>query len=362
MAKKHYIIPVFVPFAACPHKCIFCEQENITGVKSRETDVDVSAIITEYLDTILVKQEDKYIEVGYYGGSFTGLPLATQRKLLAPAGALLAQGIINGIRLSTRPDYINKEILDLLRENKVSTVELGVQSLHDEVLALAKRGHTVSQVQEAVTLIKQAGFKLGIQLMVGLPGDTPDKSVASAKATVALKPDFVRIYPAIVLASTELATMYQQGKYQPWSLDVTVQVIKDMTYAFNVNNIPIIRIGLQDTELLKEHSYLAGPYHPAIGELVKAAVFLDFIQYLINLNKYYKKSKIALYCAKADESKVRGHKNNNLLTLADKYPGLEILIKPSLDIPPDQLGISEDCEHFPEKLFTKQEFIGLRRI
>ena len=361
-SKKHYIIPIFVPFFGCPNHCIFCDQEKITGINERQ-EVDVEKVIDSYLETISQNSSPKHIEVAFYGGSFTGLPFSVQHRLLATAASYKKQEKIDGIRLSTRPDFINQDILELLQEQKVTTIELGVQSLDDQVLQAAHRGHSSQDVYQAVHLIKANNIKVGIQLMVGLPEDTPAKTLDTAKKVVVLKPELVRIYPTLVLKGTELATLYQKGLYRPWSIETTVAVCKELYYLFTQNQIPIIRLGLQHTEELKEEHFLAGPYHSAMGELVQGAVFLDMIFSLLKKYKSITNEKeIVIYCAPQDLSKVRGHKNINIKTLKQSYQSIDIIIKASHLIKRDYLGISNTIVEVPEFLINKQEFIGSQRI
>ncbi|MBS4025179.1 MAG: radical SAM protein [Clostridia bacterium] len=364
--SKNYIIPIFVPFFGCPHKCIFCDQEKITGSISPldgEKDIAVEDIINEHLTTILAKKnKKKRIEIGYYGGSFTGLPFNIQEKLLTPAKKLLKKEIINGIRVSTRPDFVTSETMALLREYKVDTIELGVQSFAEDVLDIAERGHGIKEIYEAAKIIKGAGMRLGIQLMIGLPGDTLEKTVAGAKAACTLFPDFVRIYPVIVLKGTELATRYERAMFKPWGVNQVVEAAKQIYYVFFNQNVEVIRIGLQDSRALKDDYYLAGPYHPAMGEMVQAAVFFEMICYLIEDKLLRLSGEIFIFCAVGDESKVRGQKSDNLSKLREKYPKIRIIIKPTPLFTKDTIGIAINCESFPEILLTKQEFIGFQRI
>jgi histone acetyltransferase (RNA polymerase elongator complex component) len=369
--SKNYIIPIFIPSFGCPHHCIFCDQKKISGsnatlddyIVGGKKEVEIEQIINEHLTSILAnKNKPKRIEIGYYGGSFTGLPFSIQEKLLASAYKLLNKKIINGIRVSTRPDFITAENIALLQKKGVDTIELGIQSFAADVLDKAERGHGVKEIDEAAKLIKEAEMRLGFQLMIGLPGDTTEKAISSAKAASNLLPDFVRIYPVIVLKGTELAAQYEKGIFIPWSVNQVVEAAKQMLYVFYNHNIKVIRIGLQDSYLLKEEHYLDGPYHPAIGELVQAAVFFDMMSYLMKGSLLRQSSKIAVFCAVIDESKVRGQKNENLLKLSEKYPKIKIAIKPNPQISKDTIGIAADCEAFPKNLLSKQEFIGFQRI
>lgn len=365
--KSNYIIPIFVPFLGCPHKCVFCDQEKITGIDSSINQLNVTKTLHTYLKTIQEKTGPKNIEVGYYGGSFTGLPFNVQEELLKPATELKEAGLINGIRLSTRPDYINRQVLLLLKKHQVTTIELGVQSLDKKVLMNSKRGHSITDVFNSVNLIREFDFFLGIQLMIGLPGDSKEKAINSAKTTVTLAPDFVRIYPTVVIKDTELHELYLKGLYHPWNLEDTIDVCKNMLYIFSKNHIKIIRIGLQDTVQLKEKYIVAGPHHPAIGELVQSAVFLDMIEYLLNINQ--KVSSIenewksyTVYCWPNDESKVRGQKNKNIMILKKKYPNINITIKTNTNLSPHAISLNRTNDVTTKNLLTKQEFIGLKRI
>jgi len=214
---KTYNIPIFVPHRGCPFDCVFCNQKRITGTQKEVTADDVHNIIGEYLKTLPSK--NRRIEAAFFGGSFTGIPINEQSELLAAANEYLKKGDIDGIRLSTRPDYIDKEILDNLLKYGVTTIELGVQSMDDSVLKSSNRGHTRKDVINAVKLIKEYPFTLGLQMMTGLPGDTDEKSLYTADEIIKLKPDIVRIYPTLTIKDTFLEKMYLTGKYKPQSVD-----------------------------------------------------------------------------------------------------------------------------------------------
>ena len=222
MTMKTYNIPIFVPHRGCPFDCVFCNQKRITGTQKEVTADDVHNIIGEYLKTLPSK--NRRIEAAFFGGSFTGIPINEQSELLAAANEYLKKGDIDGIRLSTRPDYIDKEILDNLLKYGVTTIELGVQSMDDSVLKSSNRGHTRKDVINAVRLIKEYSFTLGLQMMTGLPGDTDEKSLYTADEIIKLKPDIVRIYPTLTIKDTFLEKMYLTGKYQPQSVDEAVNL------------------------------------------------------------------------------------------------------------------------------------------
>ena len=224
MSKKHYIIPIFVPHRGCPHDCIFCNQKRITGQVNNVTAEDAKLIIEKYLRTIKDKQAN--VEIAFFGGSFTGIPMDEQNSLLALANEYLYRGQIDYIRLSTRPDYINNIILENLKKYNVKIVELGIQSMDKDVLSAANRGHSPEDVEEAIKLLKQEGFIVGAQLMVGLPKDNEEKALETAKKIVELKPHIARIYPVLVIKDTYLEKMYRYGTYKPLSIEQAVKISK----------------------------------------------------------------------------------------------------------------------------------------
>lgn len=272
MGHRRLIIPIFIPFGGCPHQCVFCDQKGITGKAGIPGADEVRQTIEAYLSTWKGKGEK---EAAFYGGSFTGLPLETQKTLLDAAGDYVRTGRLSSLRLSTRPDYISAEIAAFLREHLVSTVELGAQSMSDEVLRKSGRGHTAGQTAEAVRVLKGSGITTGLQLMPGLPGDTPASFMLTVKEAIRLAPGFVRLYPSLVLRDTPLHRMYLSGEYTPWDLAETVDACAEAKRLFDDARVPVIRMGLQTTDELVE-SIIAGPYHPSFRQLVeKAAASTD---------------------------------------------------------------------------------------
>ena len=277
MGKKHYIIPIFVPHKGCPHDCIFCNQKRITGTEGENVDGEyVKRTIDEYLKTI--NSREAFVEVSFFGGSFTAIPMDYQNQLMEPAKAALEEGRINAIRLSTRPDYIDDNILNNLKIHGASIIELGVQSLDEKVLAASGRGHSAEAVYEASRLIKEKGFVLGHQLMLGLPLDSQEKDIESAKKSISMKPDICRIYPALVIRNTPMEDLYYKGRYKPYSLEDTVETAKKVYSLYYANGIPVIRVGLQPTDNINVHGdVVAGPFHPAIRELVEGSLLNDML-------------------------------------------------------------------------------------
>lgn len=273
MPKRQVTIPVFIPHLGCGHRCIFCNQWGSTAAREIPAPASIDDLVREYAQHL--KASVTRVELAFFGGSFTGMRRDLQEAYLAAACRHLDAGIIHGIRLSTRPDYISREALDLLAGYRVSTIELGVQSFDDAVLEAAARGHTAAHVPAAAALIREYGFNLVIQLMPGLPRETRDSAVNSARAAAGLRPDAVRIYPAVVLAGTVMERLYRAHDYAPLSLDEAVDLCTEMYLLFRSRNIPVIRMGLHPFSPGQALAIVAGPYHPSFGYLVKSRVRRD---------------------------------------------------------------------------------------
>ena len=278
---KHFTIPVFIPMEACPFQCIFCDQKRITGKDIVPSAKDVVNLVNQYLSTL--PENNANIEIGFFGGTFTGLPEEKQRSYFEKVLPFINKGRIQGIRLSTRPDFISKEILDLLMEYPVKTIELGAQSMDDEVLRRSGRGHTSKDIVIASRMIQEAGFSLGLQTMIGLPGDTEEKSVATARKIAELGARETRIYPLIVIKGTPLEELFLKGKYNPLGFEEAIEITKNVMKVFDEANVKIIRIGLHPSEgLLNRNDYIAGPFHPSFRELVMTSAWTDRFSDLLN--------------------------------------------------------------------------------
>ena len=266
-----FIIPIFIAHQGCPHHCVFCNQHRITGHEEPVGHVGAVEVVAAIVEALgwPRRHPEAEVQVAFYGGSFTNLPRARQTELLAAVAPFLADGRVRGIRLSTRPDALSAEDAAFLKAHGVRTVELGVQSMTPAVLALCQRGHTAADVRSAVAALRQAGLAVGIQLMIGLPGETPATLLASAREVVALAPDFIRIYPTVVVAGSALVAWYAAGRYRPLSLARAVVLTARVKALFDQAAIPVVRMGLQHSTALAA-GIVAGPYHPAFGELVKA--------------------------------------------------------------------------------------------
>lgn len=275
MAAKHRVIPIFIPQKACPFRCAYCNQFAIAGQDHILGPEEVEDIIQQHLATI---PQGSHIRIAFFGGSFTGMSMEEQNQYLDVAFPYVQNGSVQGIQLSTRPDYITPEILDNLQRHGVSLIELGAQSLDDEVLQAAHRGHTVQQVQEASAMIREHGFELGLQMMIGLPGDTKEKALRTAQRIADFGAACTRIYPTLVVPHTRLALDYAEGRYQPLSLEEAVDWCKDLYLFFQEKNITVLRMGLHPSEgLLSGKGYMAGPFHVSFKELVMSAIWHDRI-------------------------------------------------------------------------------------
>ncbi|MDW0100121.1 radical SAM protein [Clostridioides difficile] len=303
---KKRIIPIFVPHKGCPHDCIFCNQKKITGVSADVTSEDARNIIEECLETI---DKDADVEIAFFGGSFTAIDIDIQKSLLSVAKEYVEKGLVKDIRMSTRPDCIDEDILSMLKEYKTSIIELGVQSLDEKVLLDSIRGHQSEIVYKSSKMIKNSGIKLGLQMMIGLPADTEEKCIFTAKKFVELKPDCVRVYPTLVVKDTGLEKLMEQNKYNPFTLEESVNIVKKVLVLFYVNNINVIRVGLQATDDIQiGKAVLAGPYHPAFRELVEADMIKDYLEFVILQNKNIK--QMLVKSNKKNISKIIGNKKN----------------------------------------------------
>lgn len=312
--SKHYNIPIFVPHAGCPHDCVFCNQKKITGYDHAQDIKEAEAIIEDHLKSINRVDDATTIEIAFFGGSFTGIPEAVQNEYLELANRYITSGLIDGIRLSTRPDYIDERIIENLKSYGVTTVELGVQSLVSDVLVLSNRGHDLHSVEIACQLIRDHDIKLGLQMMIGLPGDTYEKSLMTTRKIIALKPDMVRIYPTIVIEGTELEAMYRSGTYEPLDLETAVKWTSQLYKLYTQSHIPVIRMGLQATEALE--SYIAGPYHPSFRQYVESYLYLESLHHFL---KNHKIELLEIYVHPKEISYLVGQKRMNLNELEQRY-------------------------------------------
>ncbi len=273
---NHITIPIFIPGMACPHRCIYCNQQVISGQQTLPTDEEIHHTVRTHLATM---PTGSYVEVGFFGGTFTGLPMQEQQRLLQLLQPYRDRGDIAGIRCSTHPLFITPAIVDRVKRQGMTTIELGVQSMDDEVLCRSGRGYTSAQVVEAACTIREAGLHLGMQMMVGLPGDTADKSYYTAQCIVDCGADNTRIYPTLVVQHTALADLYRRGLYQALSVEEAVEWVRRPLRLFQERDITVLRVGLHPTEgFIRGTDYLAGPFHVSFKELVQTAIWRSLFE------------------------------------------------------------------------------------
>ena len=326
--KKEYVIPIFVPHKGCPNDCIFCNQRKISGQLKEITAQDVKQTIEYYLSNF--KDDNKYVEVAFFGGSFTGIDIEKQQELLEAANEYVKAGKVRTIRISTRPDYINKHILKFLKKYNVKTIELGVQSANDYILNKCKRGHTFEDVKKASKMIRWKGFILGHQMMVGLPESTIKDEINTAKALIKLKPKIVRIYPVLVIKDTQLEKEYLQEEYTPLTVEQAVERTKELLKMFNSRKIKVIRVGLQNSEEitspeLEGSQVVSGPYHPAFRQLVESRIWYDCI--VEKIKKFNTKvKKVEIVANDYNVNNIIGHKRENIERLKEIYD-VDVIVK-----------------------------------
>ena len=339
--KKEYIIPIFVPNLGCPNDCTFCNQKKISGKVTNVDAKDVKETIEYYLKNF--KDDSKYVEVAFFGGSFTGIDVEVQKELLEAANEYIKNKKVGSIRISTRPDYINKDILKMLKKYNVKTIELGVQSSNDYILNKSRRNHTFEDVKKASKLIRRYHFTLGHQMMIGMQDSTELDEINTARDLIKLKPKMVRIYPVLVIKGTALDQAYKEKEYIPLTVEQAVERAKAVTYMFRKKKINVIRIGLQNTEEItdpkqEKSEVVAGPYHPAFRQLVEASMWYDSIAEKIrNINMKVKTVEIVIN--QEDVNNVVGHKKENIYKLKELYD-VDVIVKQDENIKPGKFEIN----------------------
>jgi len=311
--KKHSNLSIFIPNIGCPNRCVFCDQSQISGNISAPTAEEVDSYCRQYLEETTTNQT---VEIAFFGGSFTAINRQYMLSLLRVAEQYVDEGKANGIRISTRPDAINYEILDILKKYQVTAIELGAQSMNDRVLALNFRGHTREDVLTASSMIKEYDFSLGLQMMIGMYGeeDMKQQAVETAREFISIKPDTIRIYPTLVLKETELERLYLSGKYLPPSLDESAIISAKLLLMFEEKDIKVIRIGLHDEESLKQN-IIAGPFHPAFGELTRSYVMRHILEQQL---KGHKEGEYTVYVSPKRVSSMVGLNKMNINYFLEK--------------------------------------------
>ena len=339
--SRQYVIPIFVPHLGCPNDCIFCNQKSISGQMKQITEDEVEKIIEEFLNSF--KEEKLYTEIAFFGGSFTGIDIDLQEKLLKIAYKYVKDKKVDGIRVSTRPDYIDKDRLKLLKKYGVKTIELGVQSTNDYILKKSKRGHNFEDVKKASKLIRRYGFTLGHQMMIGLPESTWLDELNTARDLAKLKPKIVRLYPVLVIKGTELEKEFVKGEYEPITLDQAVERCKELYYFFDKKKITVIRMGLQNTDIISNPENLnsqvvAGPYHEAFGQLVEDSIWYDRILFAIK-KVNTKVAEVEIEVNPNDVNNIIGHKKENIQKFKELYE-VDVKIKRNFSIRPGKFNLN----------------------
>jgi histone acetyltransferase (RNA polymerase elongator complex component) len=317
MSDKMKIIPIFVPHVGCKNDCVFCNQKTITGKGAVKVNAKYEIdIVEEFKKTI---DKNTSTELAFFGGSFTAIDKKLQEELLEVGKYYKDTGVVQRIRMSTRPDAITNEILDLQKKYSVDIIELGIQSLDDEVLKKSNRGHTRKDSENASKLIKEYGFVLGHQIMPGLPGSTIETEKMTCLDSIAMRPDIARIYPTLVIKGTELLQMYKDGRYKPLTLKEAVDITSYIYSNYMVNNINVIRIGLQNTESINAgEDVVGGPFHSAFRQLVEEKLYLNSIIQIIK-DKDLKDKSIKILADNKIISELVGQNKSNTIKLKTMF-------------------------------------------
>ena len=337
--KKHINIPIFIPHLGCPNQCVFCNQKTISGVEA----FDISRVKEEIEAALSTVDASQEAEIAFFGGSFTGIDRELMISLLQLAHEYIKVGKIESIRCSTRPDYISDEILDILEKYGVKTIELGLQSSSDDVLARSKRGHSSLDEALACDLIVKRGFSLIGQMMIGLPGSTEESEVETAKFIINHGASGARIYPTVVFYGTELCEMSRNGEYTPISIEDAVMRSARVLEIFKDSKVDVIRIGLCSSEnLADEEKYYAGPNHPALGEMVENAVYYNKIVKSLDGTVSHQGATLSVYVAKGCLSKAIGQKKSNIEKLIRNFSFRDVKVKEDDSLTAYELKLEEE--------------------
>ncbi|MDI9480975.1 MAG: elongator complex protein 3 [Syntrophomonadaceae bacterium] len=355
--KQTRNIAIFIPHLGCPFRCCFCQQQKISATQHPPSISQVQEIIETALVTIPSESD---VEVAFFGGTFTSLPEQLQNDYLECVQPYLKNRNIRGIRLSTRPDAIDINRLEALQQRGVTTIELGVQSLDNEVLRLSGRGYQSAQVVAASEMIHTSGIRLGIQLMVGLPGDNRQRDLETTRRTIALSPAMVRIYPTLIIAGTELEQEFRAGNYEPLSLEEAVEITANMYGLFTRAHIPVIRMGLHPSEELQQSdTVVAGPFHPAFGELVLQKVALEQARCLLknHLSSQISVQEPILFCPPREYSQLVGPGRINIAALQTEFGLKELKVKSDQTLSSGSMGIG-DMHRGITSVLTRERYLA----
>lgn len=317
---KQTNISIFIPHIGCPHKCSFCDQRTISGTQKPPRAEDVTALLDEQAPHL--SERGITAEIAFFGGSFTAIPHDYMLELLKAAkSAVERHSCYTGIRCSTRPDCIDEQTLALLKEYGMTAIELGAQSMSDEVLAANERGHTADDVRKAARLIKESGIELGLQMMTGLYKDTPERCLYTADEFIGLSPATVRVYPTVILKNTRLGELFERGEYKSFSFEETIDLCAELLRKFTRNNIRVIRMGLHASADV-ERDMLGGVYHPALRETVESRIILNDLKERFSA---LEKGNYRVYTDPKNISKVKGQKKCNVKALSELGYNIDVL-------------------------------------
>lgn len=355
--KKTRNIAIFIPHLGCPFRCCFCQQQKISATMRPPSQEEVNHCIQTALTTI---SPDTETEIAFFGGTFTSIPKLLQDEYLECAQPYIKTGQVQGIRISTRPDAVNIDRLLWLKQRGVTTVELGVQSLDQEVLRQSQRGYQPHQVYDAARMVRKMGIKLGIQLMIGLPGDSLQRDLYTTGESIKLAPDMVRIYPTLVIAGTELELAYYRGEYIPLTLEKAVNITAAMYLQFAKADIPVIRMGLHPSEELRQNDIIvAGPFHPAFGELVLQKVVLKQASHLIKqyLPNTDSPESLTLFCSPRQYSQLVGPAHSNLNIIQAEFGLTELRVRSDPGMPLGSIGVGQKSDNRPGQQLSRSEYL-----
>jgi histone acetyltransferase (RNA polymerase elongator complex component) len=338
IAPRPLIVPAFIPHAGCPHRCVFCNQTAVTG----QTDAapDFEKVLTRASGFLRFRSgRRKVVQIAFFGGNFLGLPAERIQAMLAATAEWMQPAEVNGIRFSTRPDTVNPRTLDLIAGFPVKTVELGAQSMNDKVLRLSRRGHTATDTSSAVERLQAGGYEVGLQIMVGLPGDDRESLMETGRRIADLKPDFVRIYPTVVLAGSLLESWYHAGRYRPLTVADAVALTAPLYRLFRQGGIPVIRTGLQLTQdLVTGGAVVAGPLHPAFGHLVQSACFLDAARNALSRSPVSTRV-LEIHVHPRSISRMRGLRNGNGAALMSEFGFSKVTVLANAELPENTVAL-----------------------
>ncbi|MBW2306374.1 MAG: radical SAM protein [Deltaproteobacteria bacterium] len=336
-SNRPLIVPVYIPHRGCPHRCIFCDQHRLTGHNKAAKPEDVARWVAWYRTAARVDRRST-VEIAFYGGSFTALPQDVQQDYLDAASNQVRQGMAHSIRISTRPDAIDGWTITRLKDAGVAVVELGVQSMDDGVLRAARRGHTAEDVRRAITMLKEAGFRVGIQLMPGLPGDTLNTGIRGVQELIRLGPHMARLYPVLVITGTELERLWREGRYRALQVSEAVHWCACLLLLLETGGVPVIRAGIHvSPEMVQENSVAAGPLDPALRHRVESFIYFSLAHFLLE-PRASSAPEMNIRVPPADVSHMKGFRSENIREL-ERRLSVRVRVSPDASLPPRSMAL-----------------------